>query len=72
MAFDPNVAMKKCLYRCTNPECNAEWHKWVPVEERKLRRWCPNKCGILVTPYRTEKKQTTEHNVRTSRPKPLW
>jgi hypothetical protein len=69
-----DIPKKKCLYRC--PKCGAEWQAWVPVEERKLRRWCPNKteprCGILVTPYETEKRQRTEHKVRVTKPRPLW
>ena len=65
MAFDEE--MKKCLYRCTN--CSTEWHKWLPAIERKTRRWCPQKCGILVTPYKTERKLSTDHKVKTTVPK---
>jgi hypothetical protein len=75
MAFDPNVPKKKCLYTC--PQCGEEWVAWVPIEERKLRRWCPRKvpeprCGILVSPRATEQKQVRERVVRVTRPKPLW
>lgn len=61
---------KKLYYRC--PECGDEWTRWKPIEERKVRGWCAN-CKHLVTPYKTEKTQTTEReNVRVTKLKPLW
>lgn len=61
---------KKCSYRCTN--CGEEWTRWLAIDERKTRRWCPNKCGILVTPYQTERKDVRSHSVKTTKPKPYY
>src|SRR4051794_11921114 len=46
--LDNEVPKKKCLYRC--PDCGTEWTYWLPVDERKVRRWCKGGCKQLVTP----------------------
>jgi hypothetical protein len=61
---------KKCLYRCGN--CGHEWHQWIPRYERKLRRWCRNKCGHIVSPYQTQHTESRERQSKTTKPKSLW
>lgn len=63
--------MKKCLYRCGN--CGAEFHKWIPREEKKLRRWCTTKdCRSIVSPYQTQHQEVRDRQSKTTRLKPLW
>lgn len=73
MSDEERPPLKKLLYKC--PQCGEEWHKWVPVEEKKLRRFCPNQIHqpkLLVGPYKTEQKLTRERKVTAREIKPYW
>ena len=60
---------KKQYFRC--PECQKEWTRWREKEDRKRNGWCPE-CKHIVTPYKTEKTQTTESEVRVRKLPKLW